>query len=68
MAAGTAPNCFGTELMKIQHKENIDDDQATGIRGILIGAGADFASSISQTFFKITAMNPKAFRVVQEGK
>ncbi|KAH6658466.1 cytochrome P450 [Truncatella angustata] len=64
--AGTAPNCFGAELTKIQKNENINDDQAIGILGMLIGAGADATSSILQTFFKIMAMNPGAFRAAQE--
>ncbi|KAF3026723.1 hypothetical protein E8E14_014759 [Neopestalotiopsis sp. 37M] len=64
--AGTAPNCFGAELMKIQKEENINDDQAIGILGMLIGAGADATSSILQTFFKIMAMNPRALHLAQE--
>ncbi|KAI1080918.1 cytochrome P450 [Whalleya microplaca] len=63
---GIAPNCFGAELMKIQENEEIDDDQAIGILGMLIGAGADAPSSVLQTFFKIMAMNPKALRAAQE--
>ncbi|KAK7752340.1 hypothetical protein SLS62_005676 [Diatrype stigma] len=64
--AGNAPDCFGAELIKIQKDENIDDDQAIGIVGMLIGAGADATSSILQTFFKIMAMNPGALHAAQD--
>ncbi len=64
---GTAPNCFGAELMKIREDENIDDGMAIGILSMLIGAGADATSSVLQSVFKIMAMNPRVFRTAQEG-
>ena len=66
--ANMAPNCFGAELLEIRQTEDIDDNKAVGILGMLIGAGADALSSVLQTFFKIMAMNPRALRAAQEGK
>lgn len=71
MQANTAPHCFGAELVKMQEdgeiEEVIDEEMTIGILGMLIGAGADAVSSVLQTFFKIMAMNPEAFRAAQEG-
>lgn len=65
---GTAPNCFGAELVKIQEHENLDDDQAVNILAMLIGAGADTTSSVLQSFFKVMALNPEAVKKAHEGK
>lgn len=65
---GKAPDCFGTELVKIQDEEDIDDEKAINILAMLIGAGADTTSSVLQSFFKVMAMNPDAQRAAQEGE
>lgn len=62
-----APNCFGTELVKIQETEDIDDEKAINILAMLIGAGADTTSSVLQSFFKVMAMNPRCVKAAQEG-
>ncbi|KAI0406241.1 cytochrome P450 [Xylaria palmicola] len=62
----TAPDCFGSELVKIQDDENIDDEKAMNILAMLIGAGADTTSSVLQSFFKVMALNPDAARTAQE--
>lgn len=71
MQENTAPHCFAAELMKIHEdgeiEHNIDENMTIGILGMLIGAGADAVSSVLQSFFKIMAMNPRAFRAAQEG-
>jgi cytochrome P450 len=66
--AGVEPQCFGSELVKIQDAEDIDDDKAINILAMLIGAGADTTSSVLQSFFKVMALNPQALRNAQEGK
>ncbi|KAI0445690.1 cytochrome P450 [Xylaria telfairii] len=62
----TAPNCFGSELVKIQDKEGIDDEKAMHILAMLIGAGADTTSSVIQSFFKVMALNPGAALTAQK--
>lgn len=64
---GEAPTCFGTELVRLQKEEGIDDEKAIHILAMLIGAGADTTSSVLQSFFKVMAMNPRAQRAAQEG-
>ena len=66
--AGNEPRCFGSELVKIQEDEDIDDEKAINILAMLIGAGADTTSSVLQSFFKVMALNPGATRAAQEGK
>ncbi|KAJ2989358.1 hypothetical protein NUW58_g3507 [Xylaria curta] len=62
----TAPDCFGSELVKIQDDEDIDDEKAMNILAMLIGAGADTTSSVLQSFFKVMALNPDAARTARE--
>ncbi|KAI0435980.1 cytochrome P450 [Xylaria telfairii] len=64
--AGTAPVCFAAEFLKLKENEACNDDEAIGIFGMIIGAGADATTSMVQNFFKIMAMNPRAFRAAQE--
>jgi cytochrome P450 len=66
--ANKAPECFGTELIKIQNEEGIDDEKAINILAMLIGAGADTTSSVLQSFFKVMAMNLDAQRAAQKGE
>lgn len=62
-----APDCFGSELVKIQDKEGIDNERAMDILAMLIGAGSDTTSSVLQSFFKVMALNPAAARTAQKG-
>ncbi|KAI0882332.1 cytochrome P450 [Annulohypoxylon maeteangense] len=64
--ANSAPDCFGTELVKIQETEGVDDEMAINILAMLIGAGADTTSSVLQSFFKVMALNPEAQKAAQE--
>ncbi|KAK8032544.1 hypothetical protein PG990_002278 [Apiospora arundinis] len=64
--ANKEPVCFGTELIKIQDDEAIDDEKAIDILAMLIGAGADTTSSVLQSFFKVMAMNLDAQHAAQK--
>ncbi|KAG6014395.1 hypothetical protein E4U54_005391 [Claviceps lovelessii] len=64
--AGEEPRCFGSDLVKIQEDQGIDDNKAIHILAMLIGAGADTTSSVLQSFFKVMALNPDAVCAAQE--
>jgi hypothetical protein len=72
MQVGAAPDCFASEFLKLQAHEDFgegsEEDFTIGVLSMLVGAGADALCSVIQTFFKIMAMNPKAYSACQEGR
>ncbi|KAF2733120.1 cytochrome P450 [Polyplosphaeria fusca] len=63
---GTAPECFGSLLIKVQEEELLSDDRVCDILAMLIGAGSDTTSSYLQSFFKVIALHPHVLEKAQE--
>ena len=64
--AGTIKPCFCEEVVKVQKKEGISDDQVSYITGTLLEAGSDTTSSTLYAFVQAMLQHPEVQKKAQE--
>ncbi|KAL7913597.1 cytochrome P450 [Trichoderma velutinum] len=63
---GAESYCFGIDVLKLQQKEKLSDSLTLDVLKGIIVVGSETTSSMTQSFFKVLAMNPEAQKKAQE--